>query len=146
MQRFSSFPSSPGALAAVRGTAAAGRPAAGLTGVAATRMKMGLAAAVHVALLRFAYSRFISPALEYQGFLWRPVSILALLGAALFAIVPTLWLPLRFTRPSQVIQYLIYICVYVPGCTIPLVAQELSLGEAYRLNAILLICMFLMGA
>lgn len=65
------------------------------------------------------YVNLISPAHSYYGFTYYEGSNIHLWSIFIFALLPSIWLPLKIKRPSQVLYYIIYILIYVPSCLVP---------------------------
>lgn len=75
---------------------------------------------LYVLFLNWAYIAVIVPRYEYMGFVANSVQPSYVFFAWLIAVVPSLWMPVRLQRPSQVIYWLLYVLVFVPAILIPL--------------------------
>lgn len=83
------------------------------------RTSIVLLSILYVAAFIVVYTRLIVPAWGYEGFraLASPASVA--LGA-LLAGLPSLWMPIRVTRPSALVYWLLYLLVVVPACLVPI--------------------------
>ena len=79
-------------------------------------------AASYVALLACSYAFHISPAYAYLGYTLAPAPPAVLVLAFMAAWLPALWVPVRLTRPSQVVYWMLFLLVYVPSAFIPFMA------------------------
>lgn len=94
--------------------------------------------AIYVALLVFIYSSHISPQFSYLGYVLQPVSLGYLFIAYSTAWLPSLWMPVQLTHPSQVVYWLLYIVVFIPSSLMPLLSLDRSMIEILLLLAVLL--------
>jgi hypothetical protein len=69
--------------------------------------------------LIFCYVRFISPVYEYAGLTYRVLPIWCWFVAVSLALVPLLWMPIEYRRPSDFASILLYVCVVGPSCIFP---------------------------
>ena len=84
-----------------------------------SRMSMVVICAAYVAVFVLVYKSVIVPIWGYMGF--RSETTLARATAAwALAGLPSLWMPIKLTRPSQVIYWLLYLLVLVPACLVPI--------------------------
>ena len=84
------------------------------------RLLLIMGALLYVLSLNWAYIDVIVPRYEYMGFIANSVQPSYVSLAWLLAAVPSLWMPVRLQRPSQVIYWLLYVIVFVPAILIPL--------------------------
>ncbi len=61
-----------------------------------------------------SYIHFIEPNFNYQGFIYSPKEQIYVFIAFIFAILPSLILPLYLSKPSSFIIWLLYLMVYIP--------------------------------
>ena len=78
-----------------------------------------LGAALYIALLSSSYINHVSPQFSYMGYIFAPAPLGYLIVAWLAAWLPSLWLPVQLSRPSQVVYWLLYVLVYVPSTFMP---------------------------
>jgi hypothetical protein len=83
------------------------------------RALVGAAALGYVGAIQWSYATIISPAFSYNGSVYRPAPDGSLVLAFLVSILPTIWLPIKVSRPSQVTLWVLYILGYVPSILIP---------------------------
>lgn len=76
-----------------------------------------------VALFQWAYINWLSPSFAFYGFEYyeAPRKYLAL--AWLCSVVPTFWMPLKITRPTQLAYWVLYLTVVIPSMFITLFVQ-----------------------
>jgi hypothetical protein len=87
------------------------------------RVSMPVSVLLYCAGFHYAYVKWISPVWGYEGLTYRPPNP-ALLGFA-YALAMMLCAvsPLKLRRPSQVIYWVLYFTVYIPGLFVPLFLQ-----------------------
>lgn len=74
----------------------------------------------YVIALTWSYIQVIAPVfVHYQ---YRPPALWAIVASWGVALMPGLWLPLAFHRPSNFLTWFLYLVVFVPSCVIPLYA------------------------
>ncbi len=76
----------------------------------------------YVACFNWMYVRYLSPEFDYFGFDYNPPPSKYLVIAWTLAILPSLWMPLRLVRPSQLVYWTLYITVVIPSMFVPLYA------------------------
>jgi hypothetical protein len=107
-----------------------------------------VAAAAYLFVLQWVYITVISPTWSYGGLTYArpPLPIWALV--TLIALLPSLWLPVSFTRASQWLYLYVYVVAYSPFCLLILFqrrAAGTAIGDALPLDITLLACMCLLG-
>ena len=89
-----------------------------------------LGAAVFALLLGWAYDTDVSPAFRYMGYTTGPVDPVLATGLLGVALLPSLWLPVRLDRPSQVVHWILYLLVVLPTALIPVrVGNDIAIGH-----------------
>jgi hypothetical protein len=78
---------------------------------------------VYVLVFVLVYNRVIVPIWGYEGFHSKTTIARAAVGWVLAAL-PSLWMPIKLKRPSQVVYWLLYILVLVPSCLVPIYALD----------------------
>jgi len=78
---------------------------------------------VYVLVFVLVYNRVIVPIWGYEGFHSKTTVARAAVGWVLAAL-PSLWMPIKLKRPSQVVYWLLYILVLVPSCLVPIYALD----------------------
>jgi len=96
-----------------------------------------LGVGVFVALYQWAYIHFVSETYSTYGFDYQPVSGFYVAMAWLFAILPSLWMPIRLTRASQLGYWVLYLTVAIPSMFVPLLAGLNRPDEVVPLMAVL---------
>ena len=79
--------------------------------------------AIYVLVFVLVYNRVIVPIWGYEGFHSKTTVARAAVGWVLAAL-PSLWMPIKLKRPSQVVYWLLYILVLVPSCLVPIYALD----------------------
>lgn len=64
----------------------------------------------------FCYVRDIAPTHHYEGFVTKELPAWAWAFAGILSSIPLLWLPVRFSRPSDCAPWFLYFCVVSPTC------------------------------
>jgi len=94
-----------------------------IDGFLGSRIIMVLASTLYVAVFVLVYERVIVPLWEYMGFHSRTTLSHAAVGWVLAAL-PSLWMPIKLKRPSQIVYWLLYLLVVVPACLVPIYSLE----------------------
>lgn len=81
-----------------------------------------LGVSVFVGLLHWTYIQFVSPTYQSYGFDYQPVPFFYVAMASVLAILPSLWMPIKLKRPSQLAYWVLYLTVVIPSIFIPLLA------------------------
>src|SRR4029077_18566211 len=77
----------------------------------------------YVAAYVLVYKWVVVPVWGYAGFHDRAAPAReAVAGAS--AALPSLWVPIKLKRPSQIVYWLLYLLVLVPACLVPIYALE----------------------
>jgi len=76
----------------------------------------------YVALFQWMYKYYLYPSWDYFGFHYEPPPFLYLLLAWVLSVTPSLWMPIKLTRPSQLAYWVLYITVFIPSMFVPLYA------------------------
>lgn len=84
------------------------------------RSLLVLGVSVFVALYQWAYIHFVSQTYNNYGFNYQPVPGFYVVLAWLLAILPSLWMPIRLTRASQLAYWVLYLTVIIPSIFVPL--------------------------
>jgi hypothetical protein len=84
---------------------------------------MVLICSLYVQVFVLVYKWVIVPVWGYEGFHYRAKLGHAAVGWVL-AVLPSLWMPIKLKRPSQVTYWLLYLLVLVPSCLVPIYALD----------------------
>lgn len=101
---------------------------------------------IYLVVLYLSYVHIISPGFSYMGYVHSEPPWGAVALGALAAWLPSLWMPVRLQRPSQLLYWLLYVLTYVPSCLIPILSLTRPVVETLGLTAVLLLCFALLGA
>jgi O-antigen polymerase len=88
-----------------------------------SRTAIVLICALYIAVFVLAYDKVVVPVWGYEGFRSRASAARAAAGWVL-ALLPSFWMPIRLTRPSQVVYWVLYSLILIPACLVPIYALE----------------------
>src|SRR5260370_2462342 len=80
------------------------------------------AISAYVALFQWMYENYSYPSWGSFGFHFEPPPLPYLALAWVLRVTPSLWIPMRLTRPSQLAYWVLYITVFIPSMFVPLYA------------------------
>jgi len=83
------------------------------------KLQVLAAAAVYEVLVSFTYINLISPVFSYDGFVYNPLDVDKMVFIHLLALVPALWMAREVTQPSHVIEWVLFLTVYIPATIFP---------------------------
>ena len=104
-----------------------------------------LGVTVFVALYQWAYIHFVAETYHSYGFDYQPVSDFYVALAWLFAILPSLWMPIKLTRASQLGYWVLYLTVAIPSMFVPLFTGLNRPDEVVPLMAVLCVGVGILG-
>lgn len=81
-----------------------------------------LGVSAFVGLYAWSYVHFVSESYSSYGFDYQPVPDFYLVLAWILAILPSLWMPIKLRRGSQLGYWVLYLTVVIPSMFIPLFA------------------------
>jgi hypothetical protein len=93
------------------------------SGLLGSRAVMVLVCSLYVLVFVLVYRRVIVSIWGYEGFHDRAKLGHAAVGWVLAAF-PSLWMPIKLKRPSQVAYWMLYLLVLVPSCLVPIYALD----------------------
>jgi hypothetical protein len=70
---------------------------------------------LYILALNGAFRQLVVPNYGYYGFFLRTVDSGYLLASWVVCLIPALWLPIAFQRPSQLIVLFLYLSIYIPA-------------------------------
>ena len=76
----------------------------------------------YIASFQWMYVHYLYPTWDYFGFDYNAPSTSYLILAWILSVAPSLWMPLKLTRPSQLAYWVLYIAVIIPSMFVPLLA------------------------
>jgi len=94
---------------------------------------------------QWIYAAWLNPVWGYLGFAYNTPPLGYFILACLVCILPSLWIPLALTRPSQLIYWLLYVTVYIPSILVALNAALMPLSQVLWLMVTLLAGFGVMG-
>jgi hypothetical protein len=86
------------------------------------RVLLVLAVCAYVALFQWMYENYLYPSWDYFGFHYEPPPLPYLALAGLLSVTPSLWMPIKLARPSQLAYWVLYVTVFIPSMFVPLYA------------------------
>jgi hypothetical protein len=104
-----------------------------------------LGSGTYTVVFHVVYVTVIAPNFAYDGSFYAPVSDLAVWVAGAAAVLPSLWLPSRVTRPSQVTLWVVYLVAYVPASLLIYYVLERDLADLWAFTLALLTAMAILG-
>jgi hypothetical protein len=102
--------------------------------------------AAFASLFRWVYEYYLYPAWDYFGFHYNPPPAMYLGLAWILSVTPSLWMPMKLTRPSQLAYWVLYITVFIPSMYVPLYVGLDTPGEVSLLMVTLYAGLAIMGA
>src|SRR5207249_1814032 len=69
----------------------------------------------YAALFQWMYENYLYPTWDYFGFHYNPPPTSCIMLAWILSVTPSLWMPMRLTRPSQLAYWVLYITVFIPS-------------------------------
>ena len=87
----------------------------------------------YVAVFQWMYKNYLYPTWDYFGFHYDPPPGGYLLLAWVLSVTPSLWMPMRLKRPSQLAYWILYITVFIPSMFVPLYAGFSTLEDIAKL-------------
>jgi hypothetical protein len=109
------------------------------------RILLVCACIAYVALFQWMYKYYLYPSWDYFGFHFEPVPWHYLLLAWVLSVTPSLWMPVKLTRPSQLTYWVLYIAVFIPSMFVPLYAGLDTPNEISLLMVTLYVGLAIMG-
>ena len=100
----------------------------------------------YIGSFQWMYVHYLYPTWDYFGFDYNPPSTGYLILAWILSVAPSLWMPLKLTRPSQLAYWVLYIAVIIPSMFVPLVAGLTSATEVSFLMVTLFVGFAISGA
>jgi hypothetical protein len=75
---------------------------------------------VYIALYKWLYVHWLYPVFGYYGFDFNSSSMGYLLLAWILSVIPSFWMPLKISRPSQLAYWVLYLVVFIPSMFVPI--------------------------
>ena len=66
-------------------------------------------------VFNWAYERFIAPVYPFYGLSYNPLSATSVLVSWTVILIPAIWLPIKFNRPSLLLFYIQYFIIFIPS-------------------------------
>ncbi len=88
---------------------------------------------VYVACFEWMYENYLYPMWGYLGFDYNPPATIYLVLAWILSVTPSLWMPIKLSRPSQLSYWVLYIAVIIPSMFVPLYVGLDSSTDVARL-------------
>jgi hypothetical protein len=79
--------------------------------------------AAYIACFQWMYIHYLYPNWAYFGFDYYPPDPKYLVLAWSLSLLPSLWMPIRLTRPSQFAYWILYFVAFIPSMFVPLYAN-----------------------
>ena len=104
-----------------------------------------LGSTAYTIVFHVTYVTIIAPVFSYDGSVYAPRDEFAVWAAGGAAILPSLWLPSRLRRPSQVALWLMYLVGYIPASLVMYYVLQLDASELFPFTLVLLASMGILG-
>jgi len=98
-----------------------------------------------VAALQFTYVNMDAPSFGYMGLKLKDLDQFWAITGFVMAALPSLWMPIKLDRPSQVAYWILYLCVIVPVMWIPYHTLNKPPENFFVFSATMLGCFFGLG-
>lgn len=82
----------------------------------------------------------VAPRFRYDALSTEPVSTVEVGVSLIIALVPVLWMPLRYQRPSSLLYWLLYVLLYVPAVMLPAFVTDTGAASRTLFQLALLTC------
>ncbi|MDB4916829.1 MAG: hypothetical protein JWM95_4473, partial [Gemmatimonadetes bacterium] len=98
-----------------------------------SRLLLVLAVIGYVTAFHVTYRDVISPNFEFWGLGYRHLPVGYFWTTVMFCIIPSLWMPVTFSRPTLLLFYMQYLLIYVPAaflvfyCDRPILPIDLAM-------------------
>lgn len=100
----------------------------------------------YVGVLHWVYVDWVAPFYSYSGVIASGVSWSDLLFITILSALPAAWLPIKLTRPSDVVLWFLYLFGYVPACAIPIHLLGPELWPILPFSVVLAVAFSTLGA
>jgi hypothetical protein len=94
---------------------------------------------VLIGFYQWAYVNWLYPIFGYYGFAYTAPPTGYLILAWILSLTPSLWMPLKIARPSQLAYWVLYLTVVIPSMFVPLFVRLNAPSEVARLMVTLII-------
>jgi hypothetical protein len=113
-----------------------------------TRATFAIGCGIYVFACQLFYIHVVAPVYAQFGFPYVPPGFWSWLICSGMALIPTVWMPLVFVRPTQLLYLVIYLLVYIPAAFVPLFAGQMEgmdTESQITLNASMLVSLFIVN-
>jgi hypothetical protein len=110
------------------------------------RVLLLLGIALFVGCMQWCYVNWLNPKFAFYGFDYYPPKSTYLMLAWTLSLLPALWMPLQFRRPSQLIYWMLYLTVFIPSMFVPLFVELDQASDVARLSLTLFAGFAICGA
>lgn len=93
-----------------------------LTSASKQRALLVLGVLLYIACFQWMYINWVNPTFAYYGFEYSPPGTAFLALGWVLSVLPSLWMPIAFKRPSQLAYWVLYSTVFIPCMFVPLYA------------------------
>ncbi|MGB2677796.1 MAG: hypothetical protein WAN12_12000 [Candidatus Acidiferrum sp.] len=83
----------------------------------------------YIGCFQWIYIHYLYPIFGYFGYDFNVPATAQVFLAWFLAVLPSLWMPIELTRPSQLIYWILYLTVVIPSMFVPMYAGLDSPGE-----------------
>jgi hypothetical protein len=100
---------------------------------------------LYVSAFMWSYFSFISPIWSYMGFSNAERNFLHTIQTAIICVLPSFWMPLKISRPSMVLYWILYLLTYIAMIVGVGFSSNFNLGQIYTFELLTLFGFFLNG-
>ena len=109
----------------------------GAAGALRGRIRLILAVIGYVIVFNLAYRSLVVPTFESWGLGYHHVSPLVFWTSAIVSVIPAMWMPVEFSRPSLLLFYVQYFLIFIPATFIAPQSMRPELSENDALSLVL---------
>jgi len=113
--------------------------------VSSARLLLIAAVACYIAIFNLTYRDLLAPVFQFWGLPYHPLPALQFWTSTVLCVVPALWMPVQFSRPSLLLFYVQYFLIFIPASFIVYYSgrPELADRDAFMLVAAMFVGMSL---
>jgi O-antigen polymerase len=116
--------------------------------ISRARLALLFAVALYITVFNLTYKTLVVPVFGAWGFGSPPLPAFYFFSSVVLCLVPALWMPVRFSRPSLLLFYIQYFLIYIPASFIVYTSTrpELLQTDAFALVLAMFVGLSLMQA
>lgn len=109
------------------------------------RIYVTIVTTLYVLAFMWSYVEFLSPVWSYMGYnsterdAWHNLTVVT------FCILPCLWMPIRITRPSMTVYWVLYLMTYIGMILGVSLSKYFDTNDIYKFDLVMLLAFYLNG-